>query len=90
MKNIRLSYPVTLPQGTIYKINPDAHYRSVRSMENLEEFISLLRETEAASRTYGNVQRLGAPDIILYRSYQKLQNAVWKLHDRFPVEIIRG
>lgn len=84
MKNIKLTTPVVLPKGTISIINPDLHLVQLRTPDDLFTFAAILHDLYSANEAYSKLMHIGGPDILLFRSYQKLQNAVWRLFDRFP------
>lgn len=90
MTNIKLSTPVKLPKGIITRIIPDEHFEQVHTSDDLEDFTALIHEIEYANHTYQKLTDLGGPDILLFRTYQKLQNAIWRLYDKYPVHMIQG
>lgn len=90
MKNIRLATPVAIPKGVTEKIRPDEHIRSIKTVSDLVDFTDIISELYSASQSYRKLLYIGGPEILIYRCYQKLQNAVWKLYDRFPAPITEG
>jgi hypothetical protein len=87
MRNIELTTPVQLPKGTVEIIDPNTCLKCIKTCDELEEFTSIIYELNFANQHYRKLCRIGAPDILIYKTYQKLQNAVWRLSDRFPASI---
>lgn len=90
MRNVKLATPVKLPKGIITRIISDDHLYHVNSLDDLDDFASIMHDIDYSNRSYKKLSDIGGPDILLFRTYQKLQNAVWRLYDKYPVPVTEG